>query len=331
LIFTRDAPGPAARPDRDAALLRVRAGVYARAAEWLALQPWERYLARVHAVAGTWSEPIFTLESAAVLGGLPIFGEPRHIHLLSGGRASWRQGDIVVHGRSDDVPIAFTDGIRTTTHIATTLDLCRVLPPAFALAQADAAMRALRALGRSVDLAETGRAQANRRGLRQLDWVQEHATPAAESVAESVSRAVIEWLGYEAPELQVEFFHEGARDRCDFYWRRLRLIGESDGYGKYGHEDPEVVKQRIIAEKVREDRLRRHEGGVARWDFADAMSGTRLDAKLRASGLVPNRPAQATLLATLRTNPRSLPPAVHDRTARGHARRNIEPGESRRA
>ncbi len=73
--------------------------------------------------------------------------------------------------------------------------------------------------------------------------------------------AVIEWLGYELPEQQVEFRYEGARDRVDMYWRRLRMIGESDGYGKYDASDVAASKAHFVREKLREDRLRRH--GVA--------------------------------------------------------------------
>jgi hypothetical protein len=87
----------------------------------------------------------------------------------------------------------------------------------------------LAAGGVALNVSARGRAQSNRRGVRQLDWVQARATAESESAGESVSRAVIEGLGYEEPELQREFFYEGVTDRSDFYWRRLRIIGESDG------------------------------------------------------------------------------------------------------
>ncbi|QEW02646.1 hypothetical protein [Microbacterium lushaniae] len=187
-------------------------------------------------------------------------------------------------------------------------------PPAFALATADAALRSLAAQGRTLAVADHGRAQANRRGLRRLDWVQDRATPIAESPGESVSRAAIEWLGYEEPELQQEFRYEGARDRADFYWRRLRRIGESDGYGKYDAVDVDSARAHFVREKLREDRLRRHEHGFIRWDWGDCIRWKPLDAKLAAGGLTPVRPRSPGMLASLGPNPRSL-----DRRVKGNA------------
>lgn len=302
LILTRDDP---ALVRRRHSLVKVRPGVYVDAAAWARLAPWDRYLLRVHAVACTWSSPVFCLESAAVLCGLPTFGEPRQIHLLSADATTWRRGDVVVHGARDGRAVESIDGLHLTAAAETALDLARVLPPAFALAVADAALRS-HARGELVDFGARGRSQANRRGLRQLDWVQRRATPLAESVGESVSRAVIEWLGYETPDLQVVLRHEGFADRVDFRFPRARIVGESDGYGKYDASDPAVMKAHFVKEKTREDRIRRHERGLARWDWTDTMTWKPVDAKLRAAGLTPMRPRSIGMLATLQTNPRSL-------------------------
>jgi len=248
---------------------------------------------------------MFCLESAAVLLGMPIFGEPRDVHLLDVGGTTWRQGDVLVHGSSDARDISTIEGHAVTSITDTTVDLCRVLPPASALALADAAARRL-AIGGTLPVADMGRSQANRRGVRRLDWVQERTNALAESPGESLSRAVIEWLGYEAPELQVEFSYEGHRDRTDFYWRRQRVLGEADGYGKYDAADVEAAKLHFIREKQREDRLRRYEGGFVRWDWGDAMQWRRLDRKLAAAGLVPVRSREPAMLATLSQNPRSV-------------------------
>lgn len=307
LLLTREREADLRRLDRDRSLHRIRPGAYVPASRWEALPPWDRYLLRVEAVARTWTAPVFCLESAAVLSAtLPLFGEPRDIHLLSADGSSWREGDVVVHGSRDARTLVTVDGMTYTSLLDTAVDLCRVLPPAFALAVADAALRA-HPDGALLDLAAIGRAQENRRGVRRLDWVQQRVRPEAESPGESVSRAVIEWLGHEEPELQQEFRYEGVRDRTDFYWRRLRRIGESDGYGKYDAGDPVAMKAHFVREKHREDRLRRHEGGFIRWDWADAVRAEPLDAKLRAAGLVPVRPRATGMLATLTRNPRTLP------------------------
>ena len=310
LLISREQPFEVARLDRDRRLHRVRRGAYVRKEFWESLPPWERYRLRVLAVARTWQSPVFCLESAAVLQGLPIFDEPTHIHVLSMDGRSWSEGDVIVHGYSDPKDMTDAAGIGVTALADTAVDLARVLPPAFALAVVDAAARILSARGEPIDVSERGRAQANRRGVRQLDWVQARATPVSESAEEAVSRAVIEWLGYETPVLQQEFAYEGEMDRSDFYWRRLRIVGESDGYGKYDADDAQAMKAHFVREKRREDRLRRHEGGFARWDWADTMRFEPLDKKLRSSGLTPAGPRQSLMLRTLAQNPRSIPRRV---------------------
>jgi hypothetical protein len=320
LLIRREQPFDVGRLDRDRRLHRVRPGAYVRKDFWEGLLPWERYRLRVLAVARTWQSPVFCLESAAVLQGLPIFDEPTHIHVVSMDGRSWSEGDVIVHGYSDPKEVTDAAGIRVTALGDTAVDLARVLPPAFALAVVDAAARILAARGESLDVSARGRAQANRRGVRQLDWVQARATPVSESAGEAVSRAVIEWLGYETPMLQQEFTYEGETDRSDFYWRRLRIVGESDGYGKYDADDPGAMRAHFVREKKREDRLRRHEGGFARWDWADTLRFEPLDKKLRASGLAPMRPRQSLMLRTLARNPRSLAPRAKAESPKPGAR-----------
>jgi hypothetical protein len=271
----------------------------------------------------TWESPVLCLESAAALLALPLFGEPRDIHLLDPGGKSRRFGDVVVHATEDDLDFVTIGGVTTTSFIDTAVALTRVLPPAFALATADTALRLLARRGVTLDFVALGRERSSSRGRRQLEWVNARATAASESAGEAVSRAVIEWLGFDEPEPQVEFDYEGFHDRCDFYWRRKRTIGESDGYGKYDADDAEAAKAHFISEKVREDRLRRHEDAFARWDWADTMRATPLGDKLQRAGLTAQRPPQQALLATLTNNPRSLPrrpTPMPDRPATAHGR-----------
>ena len=314
LLLARHHAPTLPRLDRDNALHRIRPGAYVQRAEWEPLAPWQRYRLRVLAVAATWSSPVFCLESAATLAGMPVFGEPRDIHLFDTAGKTWREGDVIVHGSADDRRIIQISGRSLTSLEDTATDLCRVLPPAFGLAVADATARRMTP-GSVLRVSDVGRGQAAKRGVRRLDWVQDRTDAAAESPGESVSRAVIEWLGYEEPELQVNFSYEGHDDRTDFYWRRLRLLGESDGYGKYDAEDVESTKRHFIREKQREDRLRRYEGGFARWDWADTVGWKALDRKLAAAGLVPVRDRDLAMLATLASNPRSL--AHFPRRSRG--------------
>lgn len=292
--------------------MRVRHGVYAEQEGWAALAPWERYAARVHAIALVRPASVFCLESAAALTGMPVFGEPRDIHIYDPEMpASRRFGDVAVHTSRTQRLIHWRDGVGFTTVAETAVDLARVLPPAFGLAVVDAAITTRRTGARQVgaasveELKELNSARASRRGVRLAAWAFDHADERSESPGESVSRAVLNWLGFAAPELQQVFRLEGFEDRGDFYWPDKRVLGESDGYGKYGADDPAETRRILLREKSREDRLRRHLGGFVRWDWSDAMRAAPLRDKLLAAGIPIERPEERALLATLRSNPRS--------------------------
>ena len=285
-------------------LERVRPGVYVDRSAWAALAPWDRYLVRVHAFALSHPGAVFCLESAAALQRLPLFGEPRDIHVFDHRRTrSRRFGDVLVHTGADGRRIV-GDGPYTTSSDATAVDLARVLPPAFGLAVVDAVLRQAGSTLSATDLRDLGRSQATRRGRARLEWAASRADAAAESAGESVSRAVIEWLGFPEAELQQPFVSGSVEDRVDFLWRRWWIIGESDGYAKYSAsgDDPMSALRR---EKTREDRLRRHVGGFARWDWSDVMRVEPLQKALLGAGLPQLYSPQPGLLATLRSNPRS--------------------------
>ncbi|WP_194409396.1 hypothetical protein [Microbacterium cremeum] len=297
--------------------VRVRAGVYAPRAAWEALAPWERYLARVHAYALVAPGAIFAYESAAALRGLPIFGEPRDIHVFAPGRTSSRRfGDVCVHTGVDGRVVERLQGFALTSAADTAIDLMRVLPPAFGLAVGDAVISP--AQGGSVareSLVTLAECQEHRRGRGRLILLLPMLDPLAESTGESVSRAVIVWSGFEPPELQVVFRSDGFSDRVDFAWRSVRGIGESDGYGKYLGETPGETVRSVMDEKKRENRLRRVCRAFDRWDMNEAMEVTPLVRRLDAMG-IPRvaRPRPGLLVMTnRRSSPASAPapaPAV---------------------
>ncbi len=254
---------------------------------------------RVHAVGLLRPDAVFCRESAAALWGQPIFGEPRDIHLFDGGAArSHRVGDVVRHASIAPPRVVEAGGLLLTAPADTAVALMRALRPAWGLAAVDATLSE-RQLGLCT-IAEVRDAlslQVDRRHRRRCVWALDHADPRSESVGESVSRAVISWLGFEEPELQHPFHFEGHDDRCDFFWPRSRVAGESDGYGKY------AAPADLIAEKRREDRLRRHLRGFARWDWHDAMRADPLRRALEAAGVRRIRPPQPAMLATLSPGP----------------------------
>jgi hypothetical protein len=296
-------------PVRPPAYRRVRSGIYVEAAQWSALPPWRRYQVRVHAFLRKHPDAVLCLESAAVVHGLPIFGEPRDIHVLSlDRRASRRFGDVCVHTSADPRTVERIDGLFATSLVDTAVDLARVLPGAYALAVVDAAISPVQ--GGSVETAALFALSASRastRGRVQHEWLRARADARSESPGESISRAVIEWSGFEPPDLQRTFVYEGFTDRADFYFSSVRGIGESDGWGKYDMANPEAATRHLKNEKRREDRLRRHGHPFARWDYADAHRVEPLVLALTSAGIPIRFSAQPAKLATLRANPRSLP------------------------
>ena len=72
--------------------------------------------------------------------------------------------------------------------------------------------------------------------------------------------------------------------------RTLSLIGEFDGYVKYTrgqYTRGMSIEQIVWHEKVREDRLRAQDNGMARWTWEVALRIDRLRALLLAAGLRP--------------------------------------------
>lgn len=279
-------------------LFRVRHGVYAGAEWWTGLKPHERYHQRVAAAGLVFTDAIFMRESAAVLHELPIFGEPRDIHIFDPDRRSTkRYGDVVVHAAQGARNVAAIGSVFVTDLLATVVDTARHLPPAYALAVADAALR--RGMPRE-QLRAWSSDDANRRNERLLRWVWDFADSRAESAGESVSRAVISWLGFAVPVLQQVFTYEGITDRSGFWWPKVRAIGESDGYGKYVALTAQAAVEGVVKDKVREDRLRRYSDGFARWDWSDAHRVVPIERKLLRAGVSLVAARDNAMLATLR-------------------------------
>lgn len=300
LLLAADAAAGARYPAEDPSLRRVRHGVYTPHEAWDALPEWDRYLLRVHALALTRPTSVFSHESAAALRGLPIFGHPRAIHIFDARRSrSLTYGDVTAHTSRMPREVESDDGITVSTALDTVIDLARSLPPAMALAVADAAAHAGLIAPGALEAHAAG--QRNRWGARRMTWVLPRVDGRAESVAESLSRAVIEWCGFPAPDMQVEHLAEGRRYRSDFCWPAYRVIGEADGWAKYDGD-----ARALRAEKRREDALRRAGWRFARWDYAGILQVAPLRAALIAAGLPVVSRADTAQLSRVAWNPRSF-------------------------
>ncbi len=72
-----------------------------------------------------------------------------------------------------------------------------------------------------------------RNGVSRLRRALENADARSESPGETLTRELLQRLGIELPELQVEVMSAEGRHRLDFAWRRKKLALEFDGKVKY--------------------------------------------------------------------------------------------------
>lgn len=93
---------------------------------------------------------------------------------------------------------------------------------------------------------------------------------------ESLIRLILVLGGLPVPELQVKFrVRSGERFRVDFYWRDWRLIGEADGFGKYGRT-PEELRGNWAAERRRQQQLEEEGFIVISWSWQDLRHPQRI-------------------------------------------------------
>lgn len=280
-------------------VVRVQPGVYAHATEWRQLAPWDRYLARVHAVQRRRPNAVFVLESAAALIGLPFLGDPGYVHILADTKGAARiTGRVRGHFSTDPVSPQASAGFAVTNVLDTAVSIARTRHPAYGLAVLDHGIRVHGLTTGGIAAANDQREST--RGRAHARWSIERATGLPESVFESISRAVIEWLGFAIPELQVAFdLGRYGDSRVDAYWRGANIIGEADGDSKY-RLDSGGVSAALISEKKREDALRRLADGFARWGWADCRDPQRLERILVDAGVPRVHPRDNTHLRTVR-------------------------------
>ena len=312
-------------------LVRLRRGVYIPIEEWLGTTSWGRYAASTASLGLPGPAPVFCRETALSLHGFSLARVPLTVEYLTDSLSSWGRrpsprlyGDMPAAAKAWGriqpdtrrvLPTGFRDARRpgaerkptrlSVAHLGVVLPLQRLeavlldtlhrmaFPDAIAVVDAIAARDSrikspcsLEGLAASLAGLPSGAAR-DRTGK-----VLRFADPAAESVGESFSRAVIEQLGFEVPESQFRVMGPcGEVARTDFYWRSRKLVGEFEGIMKYSRsrdfsgKDPAQV---VVEEKVREDRIRAEGYQVVRWVWGELMKPELLRGKLLRAG-VPRR------------------------------------------
>lgn len=275
-------------------LVRIRFGAYTSARTWASLDALEQYRLRVLAAGRAFKDPIFSHDSAAALWRLPRVGAwPAGIHVsVPEGRGARSVPPVRRHAVSVTPSTEQVEGLRTTTAARTVVDIGRSWTFSAALSAADHVLHT--GLASAEELRGELQAIGTSPGSRRARRVVLSSDGRAESVGESLSRARMTELGLAAPVLQHDVVDgQGTIGRVDFWWPALGLVGEFDGRLKYrvhGIGDRLLVGERVWAEKVREDRLRRAGLRVVRWTWDTALDATALAARLAAAGLHPSDP-----------------------------------------
>jgi hypothetical protein len=168
-------------------------------------------------------------------------------------------------------------GVRVTTGPRAVVEAVRMTPYPVGVSVVDQALR-LR-VATMAQLTEALRLFTNRPGTRSATRAVQFADGRAESVGESRLRVVLADLGLPAPIPQAEIRDSLGRlvARVDFLFDRWGVIVEFDGAVKYGDGSPDS----LIAEKVREDRLRDLGYQVVRVCWADLTHPAELLARIR--------------------------------------------------
>ena len=292
-------------------LVRPHRGLYARTEYWTALNPAERRLHVIRALALRNPKRVFAdVDAAAALGleqswtllgktPVHVLGPPRSYGNI---RCVWPAGHDVyevrdagtaamtVRRRPDDCPIP-EPGTILVTSPAATLVMCGLrLPFARALPLFDSALRK-GLVSREAIVAAAQSYHGPCDGLLRLARC---ADPLSANGGESWLRGLILDDRFVVPELQCEFVDPaaGVRYRVDFAWRLPngdRVVLEYDGTGKY--VDPTMtggrdIRQIVHAERQREAVLRNERvTTILRANYDDVLRWYPLRQRLIEAGV----------------------------------------------
>lgn len=328
-------------------VVSVRRGVYrtasaVRTEEATPAHDSLRYRSIVHAAAEVLAEPIFTSFSAIALHGLPIFGRwPRDVYVSTPKPTGHRRSGLIAIASARAEPrTTVVDGIRCTSIEYSLIQLCRHATLAAALTAMDAALHVPR-FGPAQPLTTLARVRREHarllpyHGSRRTEAVLARATHLADTPLETVSRLVIEELGFAAPELQHRLWLPELEQEAflDFFWPEVDAGVEADGVGKYlagvvgsaAHRAParerrgsgfaprpmgergatattpanasaaKAAAAAVIKEKDRENAVRRQLKGFDRWNWGETMARSPVDLRLSAMGVPRPRTARTLL------------------------------------
>ena len=257
--------------ERAGELTRIRRGVYQRG-------PFEAGDGARHRqlVRATWLElgdgATVSHASAAVLHGLPLLGKAPARVCVTRPEGGHGRADSVLHLRLCPIDAAETvliGDVLVTSLARTVVDVARESSLDQGVVVADAALR----LGlHPAELADAVTRAKRRPGVTRARQVASFADGASQSPGESVSRVRMHQAGLPTPVLQWHLgYDDGRTTDSDFGWPELRTLGEFDGKVKYGRllRPGHTVADVVMAEKQRENRIRRLGWWLVRWGWDD--------------------------------------------------------------
>ena len=268
-----------ARGVRRGLLVRLAHSSYVLARVWDDAGRRGQHLLLVAAASSQRPGSCVTHHSAALVHGLPMpIDCPRFVSLTTDRTHRTSTARAPDRLRNAALPlehITTRDQLVVTTPGRTVMDCLRELSLPDAVAVADAAVR--EGLTTVSELRMLRRQQRHWPGIRAADDGITLIDPRRETWLESWSFTRLWQLGVPTPESQVIVYD--ARGwflaRVDGLWREHGTVAEADGAGKYlGQLNPdgpsgEAAARLVLAEKVREDRLRSTGLEVVRWSFGD--------------------------------------------------------------
>ena len=269
-------------------------GLFFRADAWERLEPPERTLHLMRALAQTHPAWRFCGASAAVAYGLPVTWDLlSSVFVATPSGASYRSCPGVVRRHLGDDSVQLHEGLPLVPFWHAVFECLATFEPPDALAIADAALR-LGGMSPHGLVELLLREFRGRRGVRRAVGAAVLADARAESGGESIARAEMRDLGFALPELQVwieDPVEPGKWFRVDFLWLtedgRL-VIGELDGRQKT--ERPELMGGRgalrvMQDERLRESHLTALHPAIVRFPYEVARDPMRLGPLLERYGV----------------------------------------------